>query len=343
MKKELQCTLHSEYKMNIYITLDYEIYFGENHGSVEKCILYPTSELIRISEKHNVKFVFFVDCGFLLKLEQYKDQFPELNRDHQLITEQIKYLSNTGHDIQLHIHPHWEDSYYDGKKWIIDVKRYKLNDFGDVEIEDIVSRYQKVLQEITGKPIFAYRAGGWCIQPFSRIKKAFKTNGIHLDSSVFRNGKFSSDTYAYDFTNAPDKDIYSFEEDVVAEQKDGYFTELPISPIRNSPIFFWKLFLLGRKDPYMHKPLGDGKAMPAPGYRKKLLTRFTNNPVSVDGYNSHLLQKALKMLLKKQCKHMVIIGHPKALSRYSIKKIEEFVIKNKEQHRFTTFSQEFSK
>lgn len=327
--------------MNIYLSLDYEIYFGENHGTVEKCIIYPTSELIRIAEKYDVRFNFFVDCGFILKLDEFRKKFPQLEKDFKTVIEQVKYLSDTGHDMQLHIHPHWEDSYYDGGKWIINVKRYKLSDFNEEEIADIVYRYKKVLTDITNKNVFAFRAGGWCLQPFNKLKKAFIDNKITLDSSVFRKGYFETNEYTYDFRNAPDKDIYRFEDDVVIENKTGFFTELPISPIRNSPLFFWKLFLLGRKDPFMHKPLGDGRAMAAPGYRKKLLTRFTNNPVSVDGYNSHLLNKALHSLQRKKLEHMVVIGHPKALSRYSIEKIEEFVKQNKKEHNFTTYAKQF--
>lgn len=329
--------------MNIYITLDYEIYFGENHGSVEKCIIYPTSELIRIAENNDVRFVFFVDIGFIMKLDEYRKKFPQLEKDYHDITTQVKYLSSTEHDVQLHIHPHWEDSIYDGKKWNIDVTRYKLSDFEDAQIEDIVRRYKNSLEEITGKPAFAFRAGGWCLQPFGKLEKVFKELGISLDSSVFRNGYFSSEQYSYDFRNAPDKDLYRFEEDVLVEKPNGYFTEIPISPIRNSPLFFWKLFLLGRKDPYLHKPLGDGQAMPAPGYRRKLLTRYTDNPVSVDGYNSHLLQSALNKLVRGKKEHMVVIGHPKALSRYSIGQLEEFIKQNKGKHNFTTFTKMFQK
>ncbi len=327
--------------MNIYITLDYEIYFGENHGSVEKCIIYPTSELIRIAEKHHVHFCFFVDAGFVLKLDEYRIKYPVLEKDYQAIINQVKYLSDTGHDIQLHIHPHWEDSFFDGNRWVMNVNRYKLSDFNNDEIADIVQRYKKVIFDIIQKPIFAFRAGGWCLQPFNKLSNVFKENNISLDSSVFRNGQYTSKQYSFDFRLAPDKDIYKFEADVVTEDPSGFFTELPISPIRNSPIFFWKLFLLGRKNPYLHKPLGDGRAMAAPGYRKKLLTQFTNNPVSVDGYNASLLQKALNRLLKKQFNHMVIIGHPKGLSRFSIIKIENFVEMNKTKHNFTTFTKIF--
>jgi hypothetical protein len=328
--------------MNIYITLDYEIYFGEIPGTVDKCIIQPTQELIRISEKYNVRFSFFVDCGFILKLKEFKLKYPQLEKDYQAVVKQVRYLSETGHDVQLHIHPHWEDSFYNGERWVINVSRYKLADFNESEIEDIVFRYKKILTDITGKTIFAYRAGGWCLQPFSKVKKAFRQNEIRLDSSVFRNGFYTSKEYDYDFRNAPDKDVYCFESDPVKEEQNGYFTELPISEIKNTPLFFWRLFLLGRLNPYMHKPLGDGRAMAAPGQRKKLLTKFTNNTVSIDGYNAKLLTKALKRLLKKKRVHMVVIGHPKALSRFSIQMLEEFVKENKPVHNFTTYTKEFS-
>ena len=87
----------------------------------------------------------------------------------------------------------------------------------------------------------------------------------------------------------------------------------------------------------------DGRAMAAPGQRKKMLSQYTDCTMSIDGYNAHLLQKGLKQLQKKKFNHMVVIGHPKALSRYSIIKLEEFIAKNKEKNNFTSFTKEFLK
>src|ERR1700733_6978930 len=100
--------------MDIFITLDYEIYFGSDPGTVAKCIIEPTTMLINIAKKHDVRFSFFVDCGFLLKLDEFRKKYPVLENDYIAVVSQIKKLSSSGHDIQLHIHPHWEDSYYDG-------------------------------------------------------------------------------------------------------------------------------------------------------------------------------------------------------------------------------------
>lgn len=327
--------------MKIFITLDYEIYFGAVPGSVEKCIIEPASQLMRISEEQNVRFVFFVDCGFILKLDEYRKKYPVLEKDYNSLVEQIRNLGHSGHDVQLHIHPHWEDSYYDGQKWVINVKRYKLSDFSEAEIEDIFFRYKKVLADLVPGKIFVYRAGGWCIQPFEKIRNAMVKNEIRIDSSVFPGGYYQSEQYNYDFRNAPAKSSYRFENNPVEEVSNGYFTEVPISGIKNSPLFFWKLFLLGRLNPYLHKPLGDGVAMAAPGYRKKLLTSFTRNYVSIDGYNASLMNHALNLMKDKSNKNMVVLGHPKALSRYSLQKLEEFIESNKSQHHFTTFQAEY--
>lgn len=324
--------------MNIYLTFDYELYFGERTGTARNCILYPTQLLKEVANKHNIKLVQFVDVGYIIKLEEYKTSYPELEEDYQLITNQIKQLFQEGHDIQLHIHPHWEDSYYHNGKWHIIADRYKLADFDDQNIERIVTTYKQKLESLTASnSIFAFRAGGWCIQPFEKFKSAFLKSKITVDSSVFRNGKYNSEHYSYDFTNAPDLSSWNFNNDP-CKPEEGPFKEIPIGSIKNSPLFYWKLFLLGRINPYEHKPLGDGIPITSPGMRKKLLTQFTQNTVSVDGYNAALLNKALKQYKNKS--ELVIIGHPKSLTRFGLKALDRFIETNKSKHQFTTFQNE---
>lgn len=325
--------------MHIFITLDYEIYFGENTGSVEKCLLEPTKELSRIANKHNVKFCFFVDSGFLIKLDEYRKKYPVLEKDYQSVITQIEQLSEAGHDIQLHIHPHWEDSYFNGERWIIDTNRYKLTDFEQQKIVDIVKRYKKVLTDITDENIFVNRAGGWCLQPFDKLKNIFQEHGIVVDSTVFKNGYHTTSNYFYDFRKAPNKTSWNFENAPTHSTTDGSFKEIAISSMRVSPFFFWKLFLLGRLNPYFHKPLGDGRAMINKGFRRKLLTSFTHQTVSLDGYNAKLLQRAFNKSIKKNIgNEFVVIGHPKALSRFSLAQLDKFIQDNIACHHFTNFS-----
>src|SRR5690606_30550030 len=112
---------------------------------------------------------------------------------------QIKTLVDEGHDCQLHIHPHWEDCVHDGQQWNMVTDRYKLDDFSDQEIENIFREYHQILKDLTGKHVTSYRAGGWCLQPFDRVKPSFEHAGITLDSTVFPGGKFTAGNYFYDF------------------------------------------------------------------------------------------------------------------------------------------------
>jgi FtsZ-binding cell division protein ZapB len=315
---------------NILITLDYELFFGSKVGTLENCILHPTNRLIDILDRYNVKATFFVDSGYLVRLEEQKKKYPILENEYQKITNQIEALDKNGHNIQLHIHPHWEDSYFDGSHWVMNTKRYRLHEFSEPEIDDIVFRYKKVLTNIVGDKIFAHRAGGWCMQPFDKLKSAFKKHNIWLDSTVFENGMNNSKTHFFDFRNSPKKANWNFEDDPLIVKKDGFFKEFPISAYKVSPLFFWKLVFFKKFGSKEHNTFGDGTA--AGGSKKdklRMLTGFTNSVVSIDGYKSSFLQDAYNSFLKKNSSNdFIIIGHPKAMSEYSLKEVEKFIKKN---------------
>ena len=324
--------------MNLFLTYDYELFFGEPTGTVEKCIIEPTDLLRGIASRTGAKMVFFIDTGYLKKLEEYKDVYQKVAHEYHLIRKQITDLVNEGHDCQLHIHPHWEDCTHDGKQWNMVTDRYKLDDFSDKEINRIIPEYKELLERWTKTPVTSYRAGGWCLQPFNRVAKAFAKAGLIIDSTVFPGGKFTAGNYYYDFTNSPDKSTWKFSDDLCKENANGPFTEYPISNYNYHPLFFWRLFILGRLQPHLHKPIGDGYPMSSPGLRKKMLTKGMNLSASVDGYFVTKLDKVLKYNLNKGFNETIIIGHPKACTHFALKKLEEFIERNKNKHTFLTFA-----
>jgi hypothetical protein len=312
--------------MNIIFTFDYELFFGKNSGTLDNCIIKPTNELIKIADKYNVKFVFFVDSGYIIKLDEYRKKYPFLNIDYQKITAQIKQLSNQGHDIQLHIHSHWEDSFFDGEKWIMDTTRYRLHQFNEQEIDDIVFRYKKVLTEIVGDTVFAFRAGGWCIQPFDKISKALQKHNIWLDSTLYKNGLNLSSTHYIDFRNMPEKTKWKFNDNPLVEDENGFFTEMPISSMRMSPFFYWKFAFTKKFATHEHKIFGDGS--PVGASKKdifKMLTKSSNSVVSCDGYKSSFLEKAYHKYKDDEHGNFIVIGHPKAMSLYSLENMNKFL------------------
>lgn len=315
--------------MKIAITWDYELYFGETSGTVEQCLLFPTNELLKIGETHGANFTFFVDIGMFTQAEKLDVMQDELTK----VENQIRTWQNR-HETALHIHPHWEDAIWKNNKWEFNINRYKVADFEPDEAHSIILEYGERLQQLTDKPIVSYRAGGWCIQPFSRFKAAFKTLGIQRESSVFHGGRNDNSPYQYDFSKAPNSQEWTFEDDPCQPENDGTFTEFPIAAQRYSPLFFWRLFVLGRLFPDRHKPLGNGKPAKGGGSRKDFLTKYNHLCVSADGYFVTQIERAIKAAERRGWDKLVIIGHPKACTHFSLGYLEKVLARNSKKHQF---------
>jgi hypothetical protein len=291
-----------------------------------------------MARKHNAPMTFFVDIGYIIALERQLNEFAILKMDYNLVTDQIQEMIVAGCDVQLHIHPHWEKSHFDGEKWQIVTKNaYKLTDFEAEERERIIRTYKAKLDFIIGRKTDTFRAGGWCIQPFDQLEKLLQELDIKFDSSIFNNGHFESGEYSFDFRNAPTKDQYRFQNDVCLENVNGFFTEFPIGSYRYSPLFYWRLYILGRLNPTDHKMIGDGIFMSQPGRKKQVLTHFTWNHASTDGFYATKMSKITEIALQKKQNNLVFIGHPKSCTLYSLALLNSYIAKFKNSCRFTTF------
>jgi len=284
----------------------------------------PTNRLMEIALKHKVYFVFFIDAGYLWQLKN-QAHIQSCKNDFVLVSEQIKQLVKQGHEIGLHIHPHWEDCIFENNAWKINVSRYKLSDFNENEIENIITKYHETIINIVGNPCRSFRAGGWCIQPFSKIKPALLKNNIFIDSSVYKNGYHQFSAQSYDFRNAPDKTEWNFENDECVEDSTGKFTEVAISSDHLPPTFFVNLYLKMKIDPAEFRPMGDGSWLKD---KKKIYRQFysyTNHFACCDGFFASRLKTILLKLESEKKKRMVVLGHPKSLAECSFKYLDEFI------------------
>jgi hypothetical protein len=308
----------------VHITFDYELFFGSKSGTVEKCMLQPTQQLIVLGKKLNAHFTFFVDAGYLYQLNQHHyDEACKLT--FQKIKEQLQSLEAAGHEIALHVHPHWQDSFFKNGQWYMQTKRYKLSDFSKDEVSFIFEHYHSTLKNITGKSCKSYRAGGWCLQPFSHIREALMQQHIFLDSSVYKNGYHQFSAHSYDFRKAPDTTEWNFETDECTPEANGRFTELAITSHRLSPLFYWELYLRMKYNPAYYKPMGDGSWLKD---KKKIYKQFyasTNHFACCDGYFAAQLVSCFNKLLKQNKQRMVVLGHPKSLAPYSFDALEKFI------------------
>ena len=327
--------------MKIFLTYDYELFFGSKPGTVKNSIIRPVKKLLKIADLYNINYNFFVDVGYLIKLNELtnKKNKISLKQDFNSIYNNLKLLMTKGHDLQLHIHPHWEDSTYHNDTWKLNTSKYRLHEFDNIDIINIITKYKNFLEEIKEDKISAFRAGGWSIQPFNLIKQGLIKNDILIDSTVFKGGYYNSNYQYYNFKSTPNKDYWKFENDPLKEDKEGKFIELPISSIKLSPRFYIYYSLIKLLKLKHHKPFGDGN--PIQPSSKNILNFFTKSsisPVSLDGFKSKYILNSVienQKLFGQQNSIFVAIGHPKAQTNYSLKNLEKFIRNNRNEEFFT--------
>src|ERR1700739_4165441 len=224
-------------KKNLLLTFDYELFLGARSGTVDSCIIIPTKKILEILEFYKIaNAIFFVDTTYLIKLKESTND--NCKKDFQKIANQIKEIVAAGHYVFPHLHPHWLDAKYleNINQWdLSDTKKYSFSFINSSERKSLFVQSIKILEEIIGpQQEWGYRAGGWCIQPFTDFKPFFEEHKIWYEFSVLTGYSCVSDFQNFNFMKMPDLNYYKFNDDVLVEDKDGKFTELPISGVKVS-------------------------------------------------------------------------------------------------------------
>jgi hypothetical protein len=321
--------------MNVVLTLDYEIYFGRATGRAERTLIAPTEALAALARKHGVPLVFFVDACWLLRLREEGRRHATLMAEHDAVCRQLQALDSAGHELQLHVHPHWEDAHWDdgAGAWQMDMRRYRLQSFFEPDIRRIVGQTTALLRGLApNQPVLAYRAGGWYLQPFAPLHGALREHGIRIDSTVYPGGVQDRDGHRYDFRKAPALSRWRFEHDPLVPDAKGGFLEVPIASHEVSPWLYWRLALARLYRGGTHRTFGEGTPM-APGkgdLARKLFTRSTS-VVSMDGVKSGFMSDALRAWRARGHEDFVVIGHPKSFTPHSLGNLERFIERHRDE------------
>lgn len=304
----------------LLLTFDYELFFNQS-GTPEKCILEPTEKLIQIFSRLGIKTTFFVDILYYLRMLENKAS----REKSKLIKTQLQELVSHGHRIELHLHPHWLDAAYNNGVWIFpDYRYFRVQNLPEDKMADAfktgVGLLEEVAQEVQPDyKVIAFRAGGWCVQPFDKLAKEFAANGIKIDSSVSPGIKGESDTHFYDFTTAPNLEYYRFSNDPVQIDSNGPFYEIPITSYQRSftEKTIRKLTARLRRTDFRICGDGIGKGVQAP-WRERVFT--TTEMFSIE----YMLPTTLSKRVAESDQWLVnLLSHPKGLAPISYQCIEK--------------------
>lgn len=328
-------------KKTFILTIDYEVFLGTLSGDLRTTLIDPTYRLMKILGQNNSKMTVFWDIMHYYRISELSDKYPELINEKIMIENQIRDLVLAGHDIQLHLHPHWLDTVYQDGKWLPNYKRFSLHKLSQEKKNDdintiygCVSMMKKLMEDFIRRfdndyCVNTFRAGGYLIEPFTVLKEVFLELGIFFDSSTCPGAYSYKKEYGYDFRNYPKLLTYSFDETPKHINNMGLFTEFPIYTIQ-LPIWF-RLFKLILRKVNISKTFnftGTGVSFETnkPNKFQNIINQVFHNgriQLSADGHDTH----TFKYCIIKSPKHAVMILHPKMLNDKSFQYIDKLIRK----------------
>lgn len=335
--------------LNICFTADHELFFGQNLVDEEQVFIQPTYRLMDLLEQYQIPLCLMTD---VCSIHRYKALNIESNYV-ALMEEQLCNAIQRGHDVQLHLHPHWLNSDYENGSWQFDLDHYRLHDFGfdqtqEYCVQKIIKTGKNYLQTLLS-PIdphyncIAFRAGGWCLQPEEELLTALRAENILIDTSVYNGGYNLNPVKYHDYRKSPRKAGWWIDpgQGLAHEacQAASHIFEVPIGA-------YYSLPLQGLKRMYFKKyrlRIDDKKENPK-GISLDSILLKNKWDVMQEKFESKFLQpilftfdaaclQVMMDLLNYYLRHfdcvheeqyISIIGHPKTLSEASLREIDKF-------------------
>ncbi len=312
----------------LVVSLDYELFFHRS-GSIEKCLFEPTDLVVDFANKRGIPLTFYVDAGMLCCMERLAPKYARIASDYTRIKKHIASFVAAGHQIGLHIHPHWEETRWSDDGWDFSASRYRLGQFSDDEVRDIIARYCGVLKDICAGDVKSYRAGGFCIDPFDQIRDSLLSEGIVIDSSVVPGAYLNDPEKGFDFRSADDQGWWFFDESPMQSCSSGSFLEIPVTPLVLPRSHYWGRAIdrvLGRQP---SATFGDGlsKAIGKTEIIRRLGGHGRTSELSLDIAKAAQLVSQKTLHTRRDVWH--IMGHPKLLGQPSLTYLSTFIEKRR--------------
>ena len=188
-------------KFLILIEDDFEIK-GNGLGNVADLQYLPALALLNIAKKYNAKITFMVDVAHQLTLRA-NSTHPEIRVQSTLWDETVLLLKESGHDVQLHLHPQWIDARYkNGYFYLSDnwnLGRYDSAIQHKLIIDSVEYLTSLLRKKFPEYKVCAFKAGSWGVQPSANLQTILEDLGIHIILGVRDGLKILNQ--GIDFTN----------------------------------------------------------------------------------------------------------------------------------------------
>ncbi len=340
-------------KIVCLLTFDYELWLGRNFLPPEQVLIEPTREVLELCDKLNVAVTFFPDvcCAWTYRkygFDTFVDSFEK----------QMIDAMSMGHDVELHLHPHWLNTTYENNQWLISAEKMYLHELGYSPGNDsanaLISKGVNYLNSLLRPHKSDYRcrifrAAGAALQPDEdKLIAALIENGIEMDVSVSKFLTLNLDTVKIDYTDVPSKSHWfmSPETGIGVDSGRGIL-EIPIGTFKaglgQRAGFLWRRARSIKK--MRGTTISRARRQSRLANLRTLLMQnlkyITGSPwsnISCDtkGFNIRMLldgfDNYVKLHQNEDTIYVTIIDHPKLMFEYQMKLLSDFITETRKRY-----------
>jgi hypothetical protein len=177
---------------------------GNGSGDIRQLQFEPLHRLVEIYNRLGIHGSFNAEVMQQITFRQHQDEHRELKVLTDEWDDTVRETFRQGHDIQLHIHPQWQNAKYENGKWNLTADWSILNyprqaslqmlqrgkEYLENLLTDIDPRYRCV----------SFRSGAWCIAPSPHMLDLLVELGIVFDMSIVAGVKYDTRNIKLDYT-----------------------------------------------------------------------------------------------------------------------------------------------
>jgi len=320
------------------LSFDHELSLGGVRSYGEN-LFAPTEALLDTANDLGVKICLFTDILCNLR-------FKEWDRDGFCVPyeRQLRRALCEGHEVQLHLHPHWMDVSFDRGRFVLG-QRFSLGDFADGSgTHDLCSILHQGLEELVSVcsgsdheyRCLAYRAGGHSYGATERQQTSMLwKSGVRIDSSIAKGYYLKTRSTLVNFRRMPVAANWFIEPGgVLTSPAERGLFEVPIAssprtPVNNLP-FLARRIIAKR---YRRDSGGIGFHERKDGFCEKLGRLFPQSAwmLSFDGFTDTparllgILRTHLRRHATDEEIYCSAISHPKSMGAYQLRLFRDFV------------------
>jgi hypothetical protein len=182
---------------------------GNGSGDVRRLQFEPMSRLVGIYNRLGIHGSFNAEVMQQITFRQHQDQHKELKVLADEWDDAVRETFRQGHDIQLHIHPQWQNAEYRDGRWKLTADWSILN-YSREAARQMLHRGKEYLENLLkgidpNYRCVSFRSGAWCIAPSPHMLDLLVELGIVFDMSIVAGVKYDTRNIKLDYTGCEEE------------------------------------------------------------------------------------------------------------------------------------------